>query len=85
MLARFAEAISMDHDKKTIVETLMHHLEAMGTSCIWYTFSFDLTAILEIGDDYKGPKMTIPVTSEFVEKMMEEFKEQRKIHKKYVS
>lgn len=28
--------------------------------------------------------MTVPVTSEFVEKMMEEFKEQRKIHKKYV-
>eukprot|EP00029_Vermamoeba_vermiformis_P001172 TRINITY_DN1133_c0_g1_i1.p1 TRINITY_DN1133_c0_g1~~TRINITY_DN1133_c0_g1_i1.p1 ORF type:complete len:487 (+),score=149.98 TRINITY_DN1133_c0_g1_i1:1-1461(+) len=63
----FAEAISMDHDKKTVVETLMHHLEAM-----------------EIGDDYRGPKMTVPVTSDFVEKMMEEFKEQRKIHKKVV-
>ncbi len=30
-VARFAEAISMDHEKKTIVDTLMQHLEAIGT------------------------------------------------------
>jgi len=27
--------------------------------------------------------MSLPATTEFAEKMMEEFKEQRKIHKKY--
>jgi serine/threonine-protein phosphatase 5 len=63
--ARFEEAISMDHDKHSTIQ------------------SIELDNFT-IEPDYKGPHLTKPITVEFVNQMMEEFRLQRKLAKKYV-
>jgi serine/threonine-protein phosphatase 5 len=41
-------------------------------------------SVFEVEATYKGPHLELPITLDFVKAMIEEFKAQRKLHKKYV-
>lgn len=45
--------------------------------------TLDLNSI-EVGSDYDGPHLVLPITRDFVLQMIEHFKAQKKIHTKYV-
>ncbi|EFP11926.1 CRE-PPH-5 protein, partial [Caenorhabditis remanei] len=60
----FLLAISTDHDKKTVAETL------------------DINAIA-IEDSYEGPHLEEKITREFMMDLIQKFKDQKKLHKKY--
>lgn len=92
--ARFEAAISMDHDRKPLSETI--DLESMCTQIFLPTFSVQSSVILTSGfwrvkfhrlaipSDYTGIHLPSPLTLESVLAMLEEFRQQRKIHRKYV-
>ncbi|XP_030836176.1 serine/threonine-protein phosphatase with EF-hands 2 isoform X1 [Strongylocentrotus purpuratus] len=44
----------------------------------------DIYSDMEVEEDYDGPHLTFPLSLDQVEKMMEDFKEQKLLHSKYV-
>ncbi len=44
-----------------------------------------ISLIIEVEPDYDGPHLGEQITLEFVTQMMQHFKDQKKLHKKYIS
>lgn len=50
---------------------------------IMYLFAYIYLSILEVEDDYKGPRLDGTITLDFMTDLLEWFKSQKILHKKY--
>ena len=89
------QAISSDHDKKSVAESV--HVESMGESVgcrygkivsmiqeLALTRTGKTSVFSDIEEAYDGPHLPeTGVTRDFVEAMIARFKQQKMIHRKY--
>lgn len=79
----FEKAISVEDNKKNIADTI--NLDAMGKNCYQFLYLNNIFfKLLAIENEYSGPCLEDgKVTVKFVTELMECFKSQGKLHRKY--